>query len=186
MENTTDRTPRRAVVLGSLGVAAASLAAAEPAVAGPRDPLRDQLAIRGVVDGIDDAVDDKDWTRARGYFTDQVDIDFASLDGGPPARVSADALIAGWRRNLYADKLSFHQRSNHDITIDGDRATVRSKGYAFNRLQRRLGDALWEVWGIYTHRLVRTAGGWRCSAIGLTTVIHARGNELARTFVPES
>jgi hypothetical protein len=179
MDNT-----RRAVVLGSLGVAAASLTAIEPASAGTRDPLRDQLAIRAVLDGIDDAVDEKDWVRARAYFTNEVDVDFEALEGGPPARISADALIDGWRRNLYAEKLSFHQRTNHAIVVDGDRATVRSKGYAFNRLQRRLGDALWEVWGIYTHRLVRTSNGWRCSAIGLTTVMHAQGNELARTFVP--
>ncbi|WP_211588760.1 nuclear transport factor 2 family protein [Allorhizocola rhizosphaerae] len=183
----TNNIARRTVVAGALGAAAGAIAMAPGAqAASPAGLSRvdDVNAIRAAVDGIDDAVDAKDWARCRALFTDQVDVDFASLGGGAPARIPADQLIANWRRNLYAEKTSFHQRSNHDITITGDRAGVRSKGYAFNRLIRPLGDAIWEVWGHYTHRLIRTRDGWRCTAIALTTVAHARGNELAWTHVP--
>ncbi|MEJ3748811.1 nuclear transport factor 2 family protein [Actinomycetes bacterium KLBMP 9797] len=180
--------PRRAVVSGAIGVAGVAVAVAgagEAAASAPRPPAPADLeAIRAVVDGIDDAVDAKDWARCRAYFTEEVDVDFAALGGGPAARITADELIGGWRRNLYAEKASFHMRSNHAITVDGDRASVRSKGYAFNRLARPLGDALWEVWGHYAHRLVRTRDGWRCTAIGLAAVAHARGNELAWTHTP--
>ena len=31
---------------------------------------------------------------------------------------------------------------------------------------------------------IRTRGAWRCTQIGLTSVAHARGNELAWTYVP--
>jgi hypothetical protein len=143
----------------------------------------DRNAVQAVVDSIDDAVDAKDWERCRALFTDDVDVDFAAL-GGQAARIPADDLVGGWRRNLHAEKASFHQRTNHDITVTGNEASVRSKAYAFNRLSRPLGDALWEVWGYYTHRLVRTRRGWRCAAIALTTVAHARGNETAWTYVP--
>jgi len=146
----------------------------------------DWLAIRAVVDGIDDAVDAKNWAKARAYFTTEIDVDFDALEGGPPTTMPADSLIAAWQRNLYADKLSFHQRTNHDIAVQEDRATVVSKGYAFNRLDRALGDALWEVWAFYKHELVRTDDGWRCSAIAVSEVVHARGNELARTYIPSS
>jgi hypothetical protein len=169
--------------LGALGAAPAA-AAGEPRPGSAVGSPQDREAVRAVVDGIDQAVDAKEWAVCRRYFTDQVDVDFAALDGGAPARMAADELVGAWRRNLYERKKSFHMRGNHDIRIDGDRAAVRSKGYAFNRLERPLGDDLWEVWGDYAHRLVRTREGWRCSAIALTAVTHARGNELVRTYVP--
>ncbi len=112
--------------------------------AGPSTPevLADRAEIIAVVDGIDSAVDAKDWARARAHFTDEIDADFTSLAGGSPARIPADALIAGWRRNLHADKASHHMRSNHQVAVDGDSAVVLSKGYAFNKLAGGLGSDL--------------------------------------------
>ena len=164
-------------------VLAACLIATEPAVAQSLSPA-DRARIVEAVDGIDVAVDAKDWARARAYFTDTIDADFTSLAGGTPARIPADQLIAGWRRNLHADKASHHMRTNHQVTVRGDTAEVLSKGYAFNKLASRLGGDLWEVWGDYRHMLVRTPDGWRVSGMRFT-VTHARGNERARDFVPE-
>ncbi|MBA2519646.1 MAG: nuclear transport factor 2 family protein [Chloroflexia bacterium] len=146
--------------------------------------LIDRAAIVDVVDGIDLAVDAKDWELCRRYFTGEIYADFTSLTGGEPGRIPADALVDGWRTNLYADKLSHHMRTNHRITVDGDQAEVFSKGEALNILARGLGDNLWQVWGDYTHTLVRAPEGWRCS--GMTFVVtYARGNETVRDFVPE-
>lgn len=145
--------------------------------------LADRTEIVGVVDGIDLATDAKDWPTCRAYFTDQIYVDFTSLAGGSPGPMPADDLVGAWRTNLYADKPSHHMRTNHRVTVDGDRAEVFSKGYALNILRRETGSDLWEVWGDYTHTLERTPQGWRCS--GMTfTVVHARGNELVRTFLP--
>ena len=44
------------------------------------------------------AIDARDWNGVRREFADTVDIDYSSLFGEPPARVDADAQIAGWRR----------------------------------------------------------------------------------------
>ncbi|MBA2715171.1 MAG: nuclear transport factor 2 family protein [Rubrobacteraceae bacterium] len=146
--------------------------------------LIEEAEIRRVVDGIDLATDAKDWVLCRAYFTSEIFADFTSLAGGEPGRMPADDLVDAWRTNLYADKKSHHMRTNHRITTDGDRAEVFSKGYALNILERDTGSDLWEVWGEYTHTLERTPEGWRCS--GMTFVVtHARGNEMARQFVPE-
>lgn len=145
--------------------------------------VADRDGIRRVVDEIDNAVDGKHWELCRSYFTDEIFADFTSLVGGEPGRIPADDLVGAWRTNLYADKKSHHMRSNHRITTDGDRAEVFSKGYALNILDRPTGSDLWEVWGNYVHTLERLPEGWKCS--GMTfVVIHARGNEAARDFVP--
>jgi hypothetical protein len=146
--------------------------------------LVDEAEVRRVVDGIDLATDDKDWELCRGYFTDEIFADFTSLAGGEPGRMPADGLVNAWKTNLYAEKLSHHMRTNHRISIQGDQAEVFSKGYALNILQRGNGSDLWEVWGEYIHTLERTPEGWRCS--GMTFVVtHARGNEMARDFIPD-
>jgi ketosteroid isomerase-like protein len=143
----------------------------------------DRDAIRRVIDEIDNAVDAEDWTLCQSFFTDEIYADFTSLAGGEPRRIPADGLVGAWKTNLYADKESHHMRSNHRITLDGDRAEVFSKGYALNILERPTGSGLWEVWGDYSHTLERLPDGWRCS--GTTFVVtHARGNEMARDFVP--
>ena len=146
--------------------------------------ISDRTEIVLVVDEIDNAVDAKDWQRCRSYFTDEIYADFTSLAGGSPGNMAADDLVGAWATNLYADKLSHHMRTNHRVTIDGDRAEVFSKGYALNILHRPIGSDLWEVWGNYIHTLERTGEGWKCS--GMTFVVtHARGNEMARDYLPE-
>jgi hypothetical protein len=181
---------RRGAIAGALTVAAAGATqvfTGGRAAASPTRDVRHLLDledIRGVVDGIDSAVDAKDWARCRAYFANEIRVDFAALGGGPASRMPADDLVAAWRRNLFADKASFHLRGNHLIEVGDGTASVRSQGYAFNRLDRPLGGDLWEVWATYSHELVRGPQGWRCSAIGITAVRHTRGNEMVRTYQP--
>lgn len=144
----------------------------------------DEAAIRRVVDEIDNACDAKNWKKCRSYFMDEVEVDFTSLSGGEAAKINADKLIEAWKRNLFEDKKTFHTRSNHRIKIDGERAEVFSKGYAFNLIETGENAGFWEVWGNYTHTLEKTGNGWKCSAMKLE-VIHRRGDEKVRTFVPE-
>jgi len=143
----------------------------------------DRPAIIAVVDGIDDAVDAKDWATCRAYFLDEIEVDFTSLAGGEPGRMPADTLVGAWSAALYPEKQSFHMRTNHRVTINGDRAEVVSKGYALNVLAIGRGSDLWEVWGVYTHALARTPDGWKCAGMALA-VTYARGNEKVREFVP--
>ncbi|WP_299690784.1 nuclear transport factor 2 family protein [uncultured Tateyamaria sp.] len=138
-----------------------------------------------IADALDAAVDDKDWDRARSFFTDIIDVDFTSLVGGAPATIPADALIAGWSANLTADKTSFHLRGNHRVTFDDDStATMLSHGYAWNRMERGAlkangGEALWEVWGTYVHGFVQTDAGWKVDAMTFTATAQ-RGNAFVR------
>lgn len=149
------------------------------------DTLVDRAQMIAIADGLDAAVDAKDWATARAYFTDEITVDFTSLVGGQPATIPADALISGWSGNLTETKTSFHLRGNHQIIFNGqDDATMRSHGYAWNRMEAGAlpengADPLWEVWGIYIHDFTRTDEGWRLD--GMTFIATAeRGNPYVR------
>src|SRR5215204_7690537 len=136
----------------------------------------DELAIRLATDEIDNSCDAKDWEKCRSFFASEVEVDFKSLSVDEPSKIAADDLIDAWKTNLFAEKKTYHQRGNHRIEIDGDRATVFSKAYAFNLLESGEITGLWEVWGNYTHDFVRSGAGWKCSAMKLE-VIYQRGAE---------
>ena len=140
--------------------------------------------IREIVDEIDNSCDLKQWDRCLSYFAPQVTIDFVSLAGGEPATIPSEVLIGAWRSNLFAEKKTFHQRGNHVIEIDGDAATVFSKGYAFNLLDSGPVTGLWEIWGNYTHTLQRMGDAWKVNGMKLD-VVHQRGDDRVRTYVPE-
>jgi hypothetical protein len=103
-----------------------------------------------------------------------VTVDFSTLSGQPPATVPSDDLIASWASNLKGSKTSLHLRTNHQVSIDDDRATVLSNGYAWNRMEGN-GDPLWEVWGVYEHRLARSGETWKVDGFAFR-VTHERGN----------
>ncbi|MEM8572630.1 MAG: nuclear transport factor 2 family protein [Pseudomonadota bacterium] len=169
---------------------ATALFAATAAFAEGGDPvtaetLVDRAEMIRIADAIDSAVDAKTWDLARSYFSEEIRVDFTSLVGGEPATIPADALIAGWAGNLTDEKTSFHLRGNHAITFDGtDAAMLHSHGYAWNRMERGAlpengGDALWEVWGTYTHGFTRTADGWKVNAMTFNATAE-RGNAFVR------
>ena len=144
--------------------------------------LTDRADIEAVANAIDDAVDRKDWAAARSYFTDAVDADFSSL-GGAPSKIPADELVTNWKTALPEHKASFHLRGEAMIKLDGDRATMISRGYAWNKLDTRADDNLWEVWGIYEHRFSRTSAGWRVSGFKFTKT-YERGDPSVRAATP--
>lgn len=144
-----------------------------------------QAELIRIAGAIDAAVDAKDWTLARSFFADTVDVDFTSLVGGAPATIPADALIDGWSANLTEEKTSFHLRGNYRVTFHGDQsATLVSHGYAWNRLERGAlpengADPMWEVWGTYVHGFVATNAGWKVDAMTFTATAE-RGNDFVR------
>ena len=146
--------------------------------------LMDEHEIRSVLDRVDLAVDAKDWEKVRGFYADEVEFDAASLEPDvQPRRMNADEMIAGWKKILFEGKKSNHMRSNYEIMVDGDSATVNSKGYSLNILATGRGSDLWEVWGDYVHTLTREKDGWKITGLTFNTV-YARGNEKAHDFMP--
>ncbi|MCA0048690.1 nuclear transport factor 2 family protein [Mesorhizobium sp. B283B1A] len=139
----------------------------------------DERAVIRIADAIDRAVDAQDWKLARSYFADRVTANFSSLSGQPTANIASDDLIGAWAGNLKGSKTSLHLRTNHQVVLEADAATVRSNGYAWNRMEGN-GDPLWEVWGTYEHHLTRSATGWKVDGFTFR-MTHERGNPWVKT-----
>jgi hypothetical protein len=142
----------------------------------------DEAAIAAIVTKLDEAVDKKDWPAARAAFTDQIEVDLSSL-GGEPSKVPADELVGNWKANLPPGKSSFHMLSAPTIAVDGDSATFKANGYAWNKLDTRAENNLWEVWGVYQHKLTRTPEGWKISSFGFHKT-NERGDPTIRDAQP--
>lgn len=177
-----------ATTIAALAMSASATVAADVQLGGTPltpDNLVDQAEMVRIADAIDAGVDTKDWETTRGFFTDEITVDFTSLIGGEPAAIPADGLIAGWSANLTEEKTSFHLRGNHRVTFhSADSATMVSHGYAWNRMESGAlpengGEALWEVWGTYVHGFVRTEDGWKVNAMAFTATAQ-RGNDFVR------
>lgn len=152
--------------------AVARLAARVQALEAERD-------VRAVLDAMDAGVDAKNWEQVRRQFADQVEVDFSSL-GGAPGRTSADDLIAAWRGNLGAAKPSFHLRGGEIVAINEDTAIAAANGYAWNALPQRTENQLWETWGRYEFKLMRTEQGWKIAAMSYHAA-YERGDSSIRT-----
>lgn len=160
----------------------------DPSTNAPRAPelqrLLDQAAVAAVVKGIGTAEDRRDWAACQAYFADTVTVDYTSLDGGSPVTGTAAAAVGHWKQGLGGLKATLHIVDPTSITVDGNQATAVSNGVTVHVYPNPMGGDAWKVWGVYTHRLQRTASGaaWKVSYIQFQ-LTYAEGN---RDVVPRS
>jgi len=176
----------RTLLAGAAGLALglAVTLHAQPAADPRLAMLLDERAIIATADAIDHLVDIGDWAGAQARFAPTVRVDFTAFGAPAPAEVSAAELVGGWQRSRGSAKTAFHIRANHLVRIEGDRAVMTSHGYAWNRMPAwEAGRDLAEVWGIYEHRLVRSADGWRVDGFTFRP-LHVRGNAEVFAHVP--
>ncbi|SFO50103.1 SnoaL-like domain-containing protein [Pseudonocardia ammonioxydans] len=110
------------------------------------------------------ALDERDWDLMRTVFAKDASADFAlgtPFDG-------IDEIIRGCRSQMDSLDHTQHFLGNHEITVDGDRASGRHKliGGAF--LQKATGTPSAALHGDYVDEYVRTEEGWRISRRQLT------------------
>jgi ketosteroid isomerase-like protein len=108
------------------------------------------------------ALDDKDYERLRDVFLPDAVADVAELCEG------VDAIVARVRRALDPLDASQHVITNHDVSVDGDRATCRSQLVAQHVRKAAEGGRTYVVGGFYEDLLERTPAGWRIRRRDLT------------------
>jgi 3-phenylpropionate/cinnamic acid dioxygenase small subunit len=113
-------------------------------------------------------LDMRDWVAFRSCFTDEIEVDFTSLFGGSPRKVSADSWAEAARRTVSGLAATQHMITNHVITLDRDEALCVAYVQAQHYLPNEKGDSTQTMGGYYTNRFVRTPVGWRIRACKLT------------------
>ena len=121
--------------------------------------IADRLAIEDQLTRYCRAIDTGAWDLLDAVFTPDAVIDYTSSGG---IRGSFPEVKAWLARVLPRFAVRQHLVTNHEITIDGDRAT--SRAYLYNPMGLRRDDGgvdLFHVGGEYQDRWRRTADGWR-------------------------
>lgn len=124
--------------------------------------------------------DTQNWDELpRSVFCDEFICDFSSL-GMPAMTLSRDDWCQGSKHVFAGWTATHHAITNHRITIDGDRATIRAHIRAEHWAPPEIaagGPSCWLVVGFYDDVAVRTPEGWRLSEVALT-VTHQENEAL--------
>ena len=123
--------------------------------------LRDRVAITDVVNNVGTLADLRQWSQLQQLFTEQVTVDYTSLFPGEVQNISSEQLMTQWQSTLPGFDATQHMITNHQITVNGDEATV----IAYVRATHKLGDEMWVVGGCYVDELVRSDDGWKVKSI---------------------
>jgi len=108
-------------------------------------------------------IDRRDWALYRSIFADEVEFDFETWSGQPPAMVSGDDWVASVRETLACFDATAHVITNPVVTLAGDAATIVAHMTATHYLD---GETQ-VLGGYYTDRLVRHGAGWKIVACRL-------------------
>jgi hypothetical protein len=181
-----------------LALAIAAVTAPASAVAGPLEqsmsqtitPAGDPESARviSVVSSIPLAVDLARYDLAEAAFAPSILIDYTSLWGGEPQRMTPATLMQAWRALVPGFDATRHELRDVQAFIAGDAATAT----AFVDGRHWLEGALWRPIGTYEWKLQKVNGRWQVTAMtfAMTQEIGDRGlvaiaSERARSKVGE-
>ena len=149
------------------------------------DVLADRLYIVETCTRMAWHADQREWDRLREVFTDEVALDYTSLNGGTPVTLGRDALVDAWASVLGRFDATSHLVTNHLVSVDGDNAVCTAAFQATHLLPNPHGSPRWTLGGHYRYDLIRTGGGWRISGVVMTAT-WADGNQHLMTLAADT
>jgi 3-phenylpropionate/cinnamic acid dioxygenase small subunit len=127
--------------------------------------------------------DRRDWAALLGVFTEEIDFDYTSLNGGEPLRLPRESVIDGFRVVLSGFHATQHLISNHLVTRHEGTAECTAAFLATHVLPNEDGEPTWTVGGHYDFTLADGPDGWRISGIKMTADWTAGNQELVHRAV---
>jgi len=119
------------------------------------------------VNAVFNTCDRREWDACARLFAPEVLLDYQSLSGQPPAKLSPAQIMTAWQGVLPGFQFTQHMVSNHEVEFTGpDAAVCRCYGHAVHYLPGAAGGEEWGVYGTYRMELVRSRGvGWKVRAM---------------------
>ncbi|MEW1749608.1 nuclear transport factor 2 family protein [Streptomyces angustmyceticus] len=121
-------------------------------------------------------IDQREWDALGDVFSDEISLDYTSLNGGEPGLVPSKDLVASWSGLLGSFAATQHLLSNFLVDVQGDTAVTTAMFQATHRMPNDHGGPLWTLGGTYRIGLERTGSGWRINSIVMTAT-WADGNQ---------
>lgn len=128
--------------------------------------LENRLEVQELLFRFMRSFDDKDWEKMRNCLAQNVECDYSSFRGTPPATISRDDYVA-LRRSALAALRTQHNLSNISIEDSADGAEARCN-YAILRFHPDFDGArekFFHSYGQYRFGVVRSGDGWRVASI---------------------
>ena len=132
--------------------------------------LVDRAQISDLLFSFARALDTRDYAAYVANYAADGCIDLPQPAGGPDARLrmSRDEMLTRVPKSFLNYTATHHLSANHQITIEGDRATSRSYVVAVH--VRNSPRDHWDAGGWYDCVYRRTAAGWKFVEVKLTAV----------------
>jgi len=124
------------------------------------DAVADELAIRRVIADYAWGCDSGDWALLKSIFTEDATLDYSSTDGPAGSR---DEIVAWLETSLSQLDMIQHVVTNHQIDLEGDRATVRAMFYCSVKVPGM--EQMIITGGYYDELFVRTEAGWKIQSL---------------------
>jgi hypothetical protein len=126
--------------------------------------LLDRQAVIHTVLRLGQALDEQDWQAARACLADELETDYSSFRGTPPARLTAESFVA-LRRSGLTGLRTQHLSLNHLVDVRGKQASCRAD-FVIHRWPLDPQDRrFFHSYGYYRYALIRSDVDWRICGI---------------------
>lgn len=144
--------------------------------------LIDRTQIIETIATFANTIDQKNWQKLRDLLTDELEIDYSDFRGEAPRQISADEFVQQ-RSSSLSHLKTLHISTNHEVTIQANRAECRS-AYQIYRLDpnREAGSNRLDTAGNYVHQLIQVGDRWRIGVITQTVVVISGDREVHGAF----
>jgi len=123
---------------------------------------RNEAQIRSVLNSYATMADQGAFEYLGRLFAPELVIDYSSLFGGEPQTVKREQLMKQWAGFLPGFDTTYHELSDHQIEVDGNRAKASVAVTASHWLGEK---GFWQVSGSYDFTLIRADGSWQISSV---------------------
>jgi ketosteroid isomerase-like protein len=122
--------------------------------------------IISTVSAIFNGSDERNWSKVENSFAEQVVLDYTSMVGGEPSKMSPTEITKAWKTLLPGFQSTHHQIGNFTVNIDGNKAMVHNRGLALHYLPNQTGNNIWVVVGTYDFSLTKSSSGsWKVATM---------------------
>lgn len=155
--------------IGAASFAAISIAKSAQAVQ-PMDEMTDRIEIIETANKIAILSDRRDWEAVKDCFTEQVEFDYTSLNGGEPTTIAAATQVQQWAEFFTSTfKNTQHLIGSHVVTISGNTASAIAHFQA-HHTYLDANKSSWLLAGTYDYEFVRSANGWKVQRMKMTVL----------------